>query len=68
MATILSNVGELVTSAISWMGSFLAQIAGFTEVEGVATLTNPVLFLFVVAVPLVGLGIGLLTRLIKTRG
>ena len=68
MSAILSNVGSLVTSAISWMGSFVTQIAGFTEVDGSMVLTNPVLFLFVVAVPLVGLGIGLLARLIKTRG
>ena len=68
-AQILSNVGSFVTQAISWMGSFLGQIAGVTNsAEGVVSLNNPILFVFVVCVPLVGLGVGLLNRLIHTRG
>lgn len=69
-AQILSNVGSFVTQAIVWMGKFLAQIAGFTTnaETGVTTLTSPILFVFVVCVPLVGLGVGLLNRLIHTRG
>lgn len=68
MAAILSNVTELVTSAISWVGLFLKQIAGVTTTTSGTTLNNPVLFLFVVAVPLCGIGVGLLRRLIHTRG
>ena len=69
-AQILTNVGSFITQAIVWMGKFLAQIAGFTtDVEsGVTSLTNPILFVFVVCVPLVGIGVGLLNRLIHTRG
>lgn len=68
-ATMLQNVGSFVTQAIVWMGKFLAQIAGVTtSTEGVVSLNNPILFIFVVCVPLVGLGVGLLNRLIHTRG
>lgn len=68
-ATMLQNVGSFVTQAISWMASFLGQIAGVaTSGEGVVSLNNPILFIFVVCVPLVGLGVGLLNRLIHTRG
>lgn len=51
---ILSNVTSVVTSAVSWMGSFLGTITA----EG-----NEVLLLFVL-IPLVGLGIGLVKRLL----
>ena len=54
-STMLTNVGSVVTQAITWMGEFVEPIS-----------TQPVLFLFVVAVPLVGLGAGLLRRLIHT--
>lgn len=56
---ILADVGNLVESAIDWMGQFLAEITNDS---------SKVLVTFVVAVPLVGLGIGLLRRLISTRG
>lgn len=56
---ILTDVGNLVTSGISWMGDFLAEITADT---------SKILVTFVVAVPLVGLGVGLLKRLIHTRG
>ena len=56
---ILADVGNLVTAAIDWMGQFLAEITSDS---------SKVLVTFVVAVPLVGLGIGLLRRLISTRG
>lgn len=53
---LMTSVGQLVTAAISWMGSFATQIAA-----------KPILVLGVVAVPLVGLGAGLLGRLLKKR-
>ena len=69
LATMLSNVGSFITQAIVWMGQFLAQITGVTtSAEGVVSINNPVLFNFVVCIPLVGLGVGLLNRLIQNRG
>ena len=69
LATMLSNVGSFITQAIVWMGQFLAQITGVTTSDaGVVSINNPVLFIFVVCIPLVGLGVGLLNRLIHTRG
>ena len=59
MTTILTNVGSFVTASIGWMGDF---------VETITASGNEVLFIFVAAVPLVGIGVGLLNRLIHTRG
>lgn len=56
MAAILESVGTFVTEAISWMGEFLAEI-----------VASPVLTIFVIAVPLVGLGVGLLNRLFRAN-
>lgn len=53
MATILENVGSIVTSAISWMGSFASFVTD-----------NPLVLMFVL-IPLVGLGIGLFRRLLS---
>ena len=61
MSSLLETVGTFVTSAIGWMGDFLSAITANNT--GGAVLTT-----FVVAVPLVGLGIGLLKRLIHVRG
>ena len=52
----LTNVGEIVTSAIGWMGEFWAEISG-----------DPVLLCVVIGIPLVGLGVGLLQRLIRVN-
>ena len=59
MSTLLTNVTTFITSAVGWMGQFLGEITSDT---------SGVLVTFVVAVPLVGLGIGLLKRLISVRG
>lgn len=56
MATIISNVTSLVTGAISWTTSYLTLITG-----------NDVLVLFCIALPLVGLGIGVIRRLVRIR-
>lgn len=53
MEAIITQVTALVTAAIGWMG----QIVDFVVAKPLATL-------FVVAIPLVGLGIGYLRRLI----
>ena len=56
MAAILASVTSLVTSAISWTTSYLTMITG-----------NDVLVLFCIALPLVGLGIGIIRRLVRIR-
>ena len=70
MANLLSGVGDFISSAITWLKAFLYSIAGGTIGEGSSAVTytaSTVLIIFVVAVPLVGLGIGLLRRLIHTN-
>lgn len=52
MATILSDISLVVTEAISWITSFVGVITA-----------NPLLLLFVI-VCFVGLGVGLIGRLI----
>lgn len=56
LTTMLTNVGSVVTSAIGWMTDFLEPIT-----------SSPVLFTFVVAIPLVGLGIGIFNRLVRAN-
>lgn len=56
LSTVLTNISSVVTAAIGWVGDFIEPIT-----------SNPVLFIFVVAVPLVGLGVGLLNRLIRAN-
>ena len=68
MSEIISAVGSLFTAAMGWVGTVATTIAGSTTVEGVTTFNSPVLLLFCVAVPLVGLGIGMFKRLLSSRG
>lgn len=56
LATILQNVGSVVTSAVSWMGDIVSFIT-----------SNPLVLLFV-TISLVGLGVGLLGRVLGLRG
>ena len=53
IATLLGNVTTFVTSAVSWIGSFVGAITG-----------NPLILMFVI-VAFVGLGVGLINRLIR---
>ena len=53
IATILTNVSSLVTEAIKWVGSFVGAIT-----------SNPLILMFVI-VAFVGLGVGLIRRLIR---
>lgn len=55
LTTILTNIGSVVTSAITWMGNYLSLIT---------TSGNEILFVFTV-IPLVGLGVGLVKRMIN---
>lgn len=52
MAAILGDITSLVTEAISWIGSFVACISA-----------QPLLLLFVITA-FVGLGVGLIRRII----
>lgn len=51
---LISNVGEWVTAGASYMGTFASAVT-----------SNAVLTLMVVAVPLVGTGIGLFRRALR---
>lgn len=53
LAAILADAGSMVTSAVSWIGSFIGAIT-----------SNPLLEAFVI-VSFVGLGIGLIQRLVR---
>ena len=53
LAAIINNVGSLVTAAVSWVGSFVGAITD-----------NPLILMFVI-VGFVGLGVGLIKRLIR---
>lgn len=53
IATLLSSIGEVFTSAIGWAGTV-----------GSTIVSMPILLLFC-AIPLVGLGVGLFKRLLN---
>lgn len=53
IATILESVSSMVTSSVSWIGSFVGVITA-----------NPLLLMFVI-VSFVGLGVGLIKRLVR---
>ena len=53
IATIAGQVTDFVTAAISWVGSFASAIT-----------SNPLILMFVI-VSFVGLGVGLLNRLLR---
>lgn len=58
ISAAISAVGSLVSGAVSWLGSYVSAITA----SG-----NDILLLMVVAVPLVGLGVGLLKRLFRVN-
>ena len=53
LAAILADAGSMVTSSVTWIGSFIGAIT-----------SNPLLEAFVI-VSFVGLGIGLIQRLVR---
>lgn len=53
MSTIISDVGSIVTAAVGWVGDFAGAITA-----------NPIIEMFVI-VAFVGLGVGLIRRLIR---
>ncbi len=56
--TFLSDVTAFISECTNWMGTFLSEITSDT---------SKILLVFVVALPLCGLGISLLQRLLSTR-
>lgn len=57
MADLLTSVGSVFTQVISWAGTV-----------GTTITSTPVLLLYCVAVPLCGIGVGMFSRLLHTRG
>lgn len=53
LAAILADAGSMVTSSVTWIGSFVGAIT-----------SNPLLEAFVI-VSFVGLGLGLIQRLVR---
>lgn len=53
IATIVGNVTTLITEAVKWVGSFVGAIT-----------SNPLILMFVI-VAFVGLGVGLIKRLVR---
>ena len=53
MATIITDISSIVTAAIGWVGDFI---------EGI--VAQPLLMIFI-CIPLVGLAIGLIKRMIQ---
>lgn len=58
MAAIIDNITSMVTAAVDWVSSFLGMI----------TTSGNELLLIVFLLPIVGVGIGLLRRLVKIKG
>lgn len=56
LASILTSVGSVVSSAVDWMGDIVTFVT-----------SNPLVLLFV-TISLVGLGVGLLSRVLGLRG
>lgn len=54
MSAILTEIGVFFTQAITWLGNVLDVV---TE--------NPVLLIMVIAMPVCGFAVGLLSRLIR---
>lgn len=54
MTAFLSSIGEFFTQSITWLGDVLNVV---TE--------NPALLVMVIAMPVVGFAVGLLSRLIR---
>lgn len=54
LSTVLGYVGTFLTEALSWIGEIATYVAG-----------NPLLFIMVFGIPIAGVGIGYLSRLIR---
>ena len=54
MSAFLTTIGEFFTKCIAWLGDVLDVVTG-----------NPALTVMVLAMPIVGFAVGLLSRLIR---
>lgn len=54
MSEFLTNIGTFFTQAVTWMGDILDVV-----------VENPALTVLVIAMPIVGFAVGLLSRLIR---
>lgn len=54
MAAFLTDIGTFLTTAISWMGDVLDTV-----------VASPALMVLVLAMPIAGFAVGLLSRLIR---
>lgn len=54
MSSFLNNIGTFLTTAIDWMGDVLSTI-----------VASPALTVVVLAMPIAGFAVGLLSRLIR---
>ena len=53
LATLITDIGSMVTGAVSWIGSYVGAVT-----------SNPLILAFVI-VAFVGMGVGLINRLIN---
>lgn len=56
VASLLTSIGSVFTSAIGWVGNVASTIAD-----------EPILLLACVGIPMCGLGVGLFKRLLRTK-
>ena len=54
LATVLGYVGTFLTEALSWIGEVMTYVS-----------SNPLLFIVVFGIPIAGVAIGYLKRLIR---
>lgn len=54
MSEFLTNIGTFFTQSITWLGDVLDVI-----------VSNPALLVLVIAMPVIGFAVGLLSRLIR---
>lgn len=54
MTTFLNDIGTFFTQSVSWMGDVLTEVT-----------SSPALLVMVLAMPIVGFAVGLLSRLIR---
>lgn len=54
MSAFLTDIGTFFTTAIDWLGNVLAEVT-----------SNPALLVMVLAMPICGFAVGLLSRLIR---
>lgn len=54
MSAFLTDIGTFFTQAIAWMGDVLTEVT-----------SNPALLVMVLAMPICGFAVGLLSRLVR---